>query len=266
MKRLPRVRTTARRTTRITARMTTRFRRWSLVSIGATAVVLGFFGVHSASAWSAPISASSRCSDDRQSWQATVTITNGDNTVDLVLNSVNSNGVALAGLATGDVIKAGGSRSGTATGLSLSTQSLAVTVQAQWANIDIANTGITVARPAQDCAPTAAVGPPPLPPTLLPPPPTATTVLASSPPETTTPATVTPTTPTPTTPTPTTVLAQQSPPRAPAAKPPSQLPATGQPTKHLVDFALVFTLAGVVLLTWAWANKPGNQQVDRQVE
>jgi hypothetical protein len=140
-----------------------------------------------AAAWHTTMSITTRCSDDLQSWQATLTITNDDASNALTLTSITMpSGIQFSGLTKGTVIPAAKAVSGTASGLSLSLASFPVSLVATWSSGDTAPNSATVTRPVESCARTS------------------TTARSTAAPTTAAPTTAAPTTAAPTTAAPTT--------------------------------------------------------------
>jgi hypothetical protein len=163
-------------------------RRWVLaLGVVVGAVLLTLVPARSAAAWHTTMSITTRCSDDLQSWQATLTITNDDASNALTLTSITTpSGIQFSALNQGTVIPAAKAVSGTASGLSLSLASFPVSLVATWSSGETAPNSATVTRPVESCAPTS------------------TTARSTAAPTTAAPTTAAPTTAAPTTPAPTT--------------------------------------------------------------
>jgi hypothetical protein len=159
-----------------------------------------------AAAWHTTMSITTRCSDDLQSWQATLTITNDDASNALTLTSITMpSGIQFSGLTKGTVIPAAKAVSGTASGLSLSLASFPVSLVATWSSGDTAPNSATVTRPVESCARTS------------------TTARSTAAPTTAAPTTAAPTTAAPTTAAPTTAAPT-------TAAPTTVAPSTAAPT------------------------------------
>lgn len=126
------------------------------LGLAVGAVLLTLVPARSAAAWHTTMSITTRCSDDLQSWQATLTITNDDASNALTLSSITTpSGIQFSGLTTGTVIPAAKAVSGTASGLSLSVGSFPISLVATWASGETAPNSATVKRPVESCAPTS---------------------------------------------------------------------------------------------------------------
>ena len=126
------------------------------LGLAVGAVLLTLVPARSAAAWHTTMSITTRCSDDLQSWQATLTITNDDASNALTLSSITTpSGIQFSGLTTGTVIPAAKAVSGTASGLSLSVASFPISLVATWASGETAPNSATVKRPVESCAPTS---------------------------------------------------------------------------------------------------------------
>jgi hypothetical protein len=249
-------------------RRTPRVRRRVLaVGVIAGAVLLTLVPARPAAAWHTTMSITTRCSDDLQSWQATLTITNDDASNALTLTSITTpSGIQFSGLAKGTAIPAAKAVSGTASGLSLSLASFPVSLVATWSSGETAPNSATVKRPVESCAPTS------------------TTARSTAAPTTAAPTTATPTTAAPTTAAPTTaasttaasttaastttvvvpttqsvVLGESVVPAAVTIAPARALPKTGSRTGPVAIVGLVLSLVGVTLVRLA---RPLEQSAD----
>jgi hypothetical protein len=208
-----------------------------------------------AAAWHTTMSITTRCSDDLQSWQATLTITNDDASNALTLTSITTpSGIQFSGLTKGTVIPAAKAVSGTASGLSLSLASFPVSLVATWSSGETAPNWATVTRPVESCAPTS------------------TTARSTEAPTTAAPTTAAPTTAASTTASPATAASTSAASStvasttevvpttqsgvlgasivAPAATvaPARSLPKTGSRTGPLAFFGLALTVVGLTLV------------------
>jgi hypothetical protein len=214
-----------------------------------------------AAAWHTTMSITTRCSDDLQSWQATLTITNDDASNALTLTSITMpSGIQFSGLTKGTVIPAAKAVSGTASGLSLSLASFPVSLVATWSSGDTAPNSATVTRPVESCARTS------------------TTARSTAAPTTAAPTTVAPSTAAPTTAASTTVASTTvasttvvvpatqsgvlgaSIVAAPATvAPTSALPKTGSHAGPIAFVGLAMTVVGLTLVRLA---RPSEQSAN----
>jgi hypothetical protein len=237
-------------------------RRWVLVlGVVGGAMLLTLVPARSAAAWHTTMSITTRCSDDLQSWQATLTITNEDASHTLALTSITTpSGIQFSGLTNGTVIPATKAVSGTASGLSLSLASFPVSLVATWSSGDTAPNSATVKRPVESCAPPATTARSTAAPTSV-----AATTAA---PTTAAPSTAAPTTAASTTAVSTTVVVPTTQsgvlgasvvPAAVTIAPTKALPKTGSRTGPIALAGLAMTVVGLTLVRLA---RPSEQSAN----
>jgi hypothetical protein len=248
-------------------------RRWVLaLGVVGGAALLTLVPARPAAAWHTTMSITTRCSDDLQSWQATLTITNDDASNALTLTSITMpSGIQFSGLTKGTVIPAAKAASGTASGLSLSLGSFPVSLVATWATGETAPNSATVNRPVESCAPTPTTARSTAAPTTAAPTTAAPTTAA---PTTAAPTTAAPTTPAPTTPASTTEVSTTAAtvpttqsdvlgasivaPRA-TVSPSNSLPKTGSHAGPIAFVGLAVTVVGLTLVRLA---RPSEQSAE----
>ena len=221
------------------------------LGLAGGAVLLTLVPARSAAAWHTTMSITTRCSDDLQSWQATLTITNDDAFNALTLTSITTpSGIQFSGLTKETVIPAAKVVSGTASGLSLSLASFPVSLVATWASRETAPNSATVKRPVESCSPTSTTA-------------RSTAAPTTAAPTTAAPTTAAPTTAASTTAAPTTVASTAavvvpttqsgvlgaSIVAAPVTLAPARsLPKTGSHTGPLAFVGLAMTVVGLTLV------------------
>lgn len=210
-----------------------------------------------AAAWHTTMSITTRCSDDLQSWQATLTITNDDASNALTLTSITTpSGIQFSGLSTGTAIPAAKAVSGTASGLSLSLASFPVSLVATWSSGETAPNSATVKRPVESCAPTSTTARSTAAPTTAAPttaaPTTAATIAASTIAASTTVASTTVVVPT----TQSGVLGASVVAPAATVAPTKALPKTGSRTGPIAFVGLALTVVGLTLVRLGRPSEP----------
>ena len=237
-------------------------RRWVLaLGLVGGAGLLTLVPAQPAAAGHTTMSITTRCSDDLQSWQATLTVTNDDASNALTLTSITTpSGIQFSGLTKGTVIPAAKAVSGTASGLSLSLASFPVSLVATWSSGETAPDSATVTRPVESCASTS------------------TTARSTAAPTTAAPTTAAPTTPAPTAEASSTVASTTvastnvvvsttqsavlgaSIVAAPGTvAPTSALPKTGSHAGPIAFVGLAMTVAG---LTLVWLARPSERSTN----